>query len=138
VAQDVYADHPRQRQQDQDRDNGQQHRWPHSATPAVGRCGLRRHRDLSGGAVGRSAGDGVGHTGARPAGQGRREIRTARKAAAGSFAKTLEMTALRSTGVAAGQPWMLRQIDLAHAAGPQPPDDGVSGEHVPLFSGIPG
>ena len=35
-------------------------------------------------------------------------------------------------GVAAGQPWMLRQIDLAHAAGSQPPDDGVSGEHVPV------
>ena len=35
-------------------------------------------------------------------------------------------------GVAARQPWMLRQIDLTHAAGAQPPDNGVPGEHVPV------
>jgi hypothetical protein len=32
-------------------------------------------------------------------------------------------------GVAAGQPWVLRQIHLAHPAGPQTPDDGVSSKH---------
>jgi hypothetical protein len=33
-------------------------------------------------------------------------------------------------GIAAGQPRVLRQIDLAHAAGPQTPNDGVSSEHL--------
>ena len=33
-------------------------------------------------------------------------------------------------GIAAGQPRVLREIHLAHAAGPQPPDDGVSSEHL--------
>ena len=33
-------------------------------------------------------------------------------------------------GVAAGQPGMLGQIHVAHPAGAQPPNDGVSGEHL--------
>jgi hypothetical protein len=33
-------------------------------------------------------------------------------------------------GIAAGQSWVLRQVYLAHAAGPQPPNDGVSSEDL--------
>lgn len=32
----------------------------------------------------------------------------------------------------AGQPWVLGEVDLAHAAGTQQPEDGVSGKY---FSG---
>jgi hypothetical protein len=33
-------------------------------------------------------------------------------------------------GIAAGQSGVLRQVHLAHATGPQPPNDGVSSENL--------
>jgi hypothetical protein len=39
-------------------------------------------------------------------------------------------------GIAAGQPRVLRQIHVAHAAAPQTPNDGVPGEHLAFVEAL--